>query len=484
MLPRYHRMHVPRRRMPAPAWRQGMHRLAPALLGIVLAGCAAAPLPDLRPPAPDHWRHATDTASAPTDLHGWWHAFGDPQLDALIDQALARNLDVAQAVEHLRAARALHRKAGAQFLPQLRAKTEDVPDPDASASFFVAGFDALWELNLFGRGASERRMASGDLDAAAAGLRAAKVSLVAEVTRDWLDLRAAQQQARWLQRIRDTRRRQYAMLQTRQRLRLAGAQDVDRARAALAQADAALVEPRDAVDASAQELAILLGQAEPDPAWFETAPMPSLGDWRLQAAPADMLRSRPEILRAQADVLRAAGEAGLARANRYPSVALGGSLIWSTSLQAHRPTDDNAVLSLGPVIDIPLFDWGLRAAQAHAKQHELKASVLAYRQAVLQGVGEVETAIGRLQRQAEYERHCSEAAAALEHADGIVARRAALRLAGPMDQAESAIARDQAALALVQARAGHGLAFVALFKALGGAPLPAGEQATLAEDHD
>lgn len=471
--------------MAPPGWRESVHWLASALLGIALAGCAAAPLPELRPPVPDHWRHAADAAvRAPTDLHGWWHAFGDPQLDALVDQALARNLDVAQAVEHLRAARALHRTAGARFRPQLSAKTEDLPDPDASASFFVVGFDALWELNLFGRGASEQRMARGDLDAAASGLRAAKVSLVAEVVRDWLDLRAAQQQAQWLQRIRDTRHRQYVMLQTRQRLRLAGMQDVDRARAALAQADAALIEPRDAVDASAQQLAVLLGQAEPDPAWFKAAPMPSLGDWRLQVAPADMLRSRPEILRAQADVLRAAGEAGLARASQYPSVALGGSLIWSTSLQAHRPTDDNAVLSLGPVIDIPLFDWGMRAARAHAKQHELKASVLAYRQAVLQGVGEVETAIGRLQRQAEYERHCSRAAAALDHADGILARRAALKLASPMDQAESAIASDQAALALVQARASRGLAFVALFKALGGAPLPAGEQATLAQDHD
>ena len=478
------RMHAPGRHMASPGWRAGLHRLAPVLLGIALAGCAAAPLPALRPDAPDHWRHAIDaTARAPTDLHGWWHAFGDPQLDALVDRALARNLDVAQAVEHLRAARALHRTVDAQFRPQLRAKTEDIPDPDASASFFVVGFDALWELDVFGRGAAERRMARGDLDAAASGLRGARVSLVAEVARDWLELRAAQQQTQWLGRIRDMRRRQYALLQVRQRLRLAGAQDVDRARAALALADAALAEPRDAADAAAQQLAVLLGQAEPDPAWLEAAPVPSLGAWRLQSAPADLLRSRPEILHAQADVLHAAGEAGLARANRYPSLALGGSLIWSTSLQAHRPTDDNAVLSLGPVIDIPLFDWGLRAAQAQAKQHELEASVLAYRQAVLAGVAEVETAIGRLQRQSEHERHCTDAAAALAHADAIVARRAALKLAGPMDQAESAIARDQAALALVQARASHGLAFVALFKALGGAPLPTGD-AALAQDHD
>ena len=460
--------------------------LALAVLWTALAGCASAPLPDLRAPAPAQWRHAAaDTAdAAPIDLHGWWRAFGDAQLDALVDRALSRNLDVAQAVERLRAARGLHRKAGTRFLPQLHAKTEDAFDADASASFFLAGFDALWELDVFGRGKAVRRMARGDLDAAAADLRGASVSLVAEVARDWLDLRAAQQQAQWLEQIRDARRRQYDMLQVRQRLRLAGRLEVDQARAALAQAEAALVEPRQAVDASAQQLAVLLGQAEPDPAWLEAGPLPSLGAWRLQSAPADLLRSRPEILRAEADVLHAAGEAGLAHAALYPYLAIGGSLMWSTSLQAHRPTDDNAVVTLGPVIDIPLFDWGMRAAQSHAKKHELRASVMAYRQSVLQGVAEVETALGRLHEQAEYERQCATAVAALDEADAAVARRVALKLAGPADRAESAIARDQAGLALAQARANRGLAFVALFKALGGAPLPGGERRALAQGHD
>jgi NodT family efflux transporter outer membrane factor (OMF) lipoprotein len=460
--------------------------LALAALWTVLAGCASAPLPDLHAPAPAQWRHATtDTAgAAPVDLHGWWHAFGDPQLDGLVDKALARNLDVAQAVERLRAARDLHRKVGARYLPQLEARTEDAFDPDASASFFLAGFDALWELNFFGRGTAEKRMTRGDLTAAAADLRGARVSLVAEVARDWLDLRAAQQQVLWLERIRDARRGQWNIAQTRQRLRLAGTLDVEQARAALAQAEAALAEPRQAVDASAQRLAILLGQAEPDPAWFQTGPMPSLGAWRLQSAPADLLRSRPEILRAEAEVLHAAGEAGLARANQYPSLAIGGSLMWSTSLQAHRPTDDNAILSVGPLIHIPLFDWGMRKAQAHAKEHELRASVLAYRQSVLQGVAEVETALGQLERQADYESRCADAMAALEKADAAVERRVALKLAGPADRADSAIARDQAALALAQARASRGLAFVALFKALGGAPLPAGDQGALAQERD
>lgn len=463
------------------------HRIAASWLGLAclctaLCGCASAPLPSLDAPVPVRWQHGTGAnAEPPTDLTGWWHAFGDAQLDALVDRALANNLDVAQAVEHLRAARAIHRSDDRRFLPQLHAKTEDAIDPDASASFFVAGFDALWELNLFGRGTAVQRRAQGELGEAAADLRAARVSLVAEVVRSWLELRAAQQQEQWLAQIRDTHRLQLDRAQVRQRLHLAGTVEVEQAVAALDQAELALTEPRETVNASAQRLAVLLAQAEPDPRWLDPGPLPSLGRWRLAATPADLLRSRPEILRAQAAVLRAAGDAGIARADRYPNIAIGGSLVWSTNLTTHRRTNDNALVSIGPVIDIPLFDWGMRAAQAHASDHELRASVLAYRQAVLQGAAEVETALAQLQRRDEDEHHCAAALAALTQVEGVMRKRVALHLASPAEQADSRIARDQAAMALDEARTRRSLAFVALFKALGGAPLPAGEMPDLAQ---
>jgi len=470
---------VPDARALRPRW------LACGLLLIGLAGCAAPPLPALRPSVPAQWQQGAGMPAAPpTDLHGWWHAFGDPRLDRLVDQALTRNLDVAQALEHLRAARALHQRADERFLPELHAKTEDAIDPDASASFFVAGFDAVWELDLFGRGTAVRRTSRGELAGASADLRATQVSLVAEVVRNWLELRAAQQQRHWLAQIRDARREQCRMLAVREHLQLASALDLAQAQAALAQAEADLSEPREHVAASAQQLAVLLGRSEPDPAWLADAPPPTLGHWHLAQAPADLLRSRPEIAHAQAEVLRAAGAAGLARADRYPHLALGGSLVWSTNLTTHRRTDDNALASLGPIIDIPLFDWGMRAAQAHASEHELKASVLAYRQAVLQGVAEVETALARLHEQAQYERHCAEALRALTQADAVLAQRVALKLAGPAERTQSTIARDQAQLALAQARTRRGLAFVALYKALGGAPLPPSDDTSaLAQGH-
>lgn len=458
---------------PAPANQMRCCLLAALFAGV--AGCAA-PLPRLAAPLPAQWQHAVASEPArPTDLRGWWHAFGDRELDALVDRALAHNLDVAQAVERLRAARALHQSARKRYLPALSAHTDDAIDPDASASFFVAGFDASWELPLFGRGEGTRRESQGELDAGVADLRIAQVTLVAEVVREWIDLRTAQRQAALLQQISQTRRQESQLQLARQRLQLATPLATDQAQAALAQAEAALAAPRHAINASAQRLAVLLGQNHPDPDWLQSSSaIPELGPWQIDGAPADLLRTRPEIARAEADVLRTAGELALAHADMYPSIGLGASMVWATDINNNHKYSNtpNGIVSLGPVIDLPLFDWGMRLAAKHAKDHELQASVLAYRQAVLQGVAEVETALGSLQQQQQREQYNTQAWQSLQRADHAMQTRVKLQLNSPLDRAESRIAADQAALELADAHAAHSLAYVALFKALGGAPLP------------
>ncbi len=446
--------------------------LAALLVGLV--GCAA-PLPRLAPPLPAQWQQGAGSAAAkPTDLHGWWHAFADPALDTLVDRALSNNLDVAQAVQRLRAVRTLQRRAGARHLPALNARTSDAIDPDANASYFVAGFDATWELGLFGRATGTRREAQGALDASVADLRGARVTLVAEVVREWINLRTAQQQEQLLLQMSHARQRQWQAVQVRERLQLTPPGAVDQAQAAYAQSAAALAAPRQSIIASAQRLAVLLGQNQPDPTWLQPGTPPELGAWKLDNAPADLVRTRPEIARAEADVLRTAGELALAHADMYPSVGLGASLVWATDINNNHkhPTTPNGIASLGPLLNIPLFDWGIRVAAAHAKGYELQASVLAYRQAVLQGVAEVETALGSLQQQQQREQHDTAAWQALQRADVAVQTRVRLQLSSPLDRAESQVTTAQAAIELADARAAHSLAYVALFKALGGAPLP------------
>ncbi len=443
-----------------------------ACTALVLGGCMATPLPDLRVDLPEHWQNAPAAGLAPAPLpdpRGWWRSFGDPELDALIEQALDANLDIAQARARLRAARTLDRHADAPLRPDLHLRTSEPIDPDASASFFVAGFDSVWEVGLFGRRAATHRVARADLDAANAELRQARVSVSAEVAREWIELRAAQQREALLVQIRDARDVEARRVEARLRLALATPQQAALARVAVAQAEAALTEPRIAVQAAAQALAVLLGRSEPAAAWMKPGKLPRLGEWRMASAPADLLRTRPDIARDEAAVLRAAGELGIATANQYPSISLEGSVVWSTSELEQRPTVTNRIAAFGPAIDIPLFDWGMRRAQADAKGAALEAAALAYRKTVLTAVSEVETALATLEQQRLRRLAAAQAWQALGEVAERTQRRRQLGLASGLDTAASAIEHEQAALQLMDARAAHALAYIALCKALGAA---------------
>jgi outer membrane protein TolC len=386
---------------------------------------------------------------------------------------LKDNLDVAQAAERLMVARGMNRHSRDAYLPNLHVRTNDVINPDTSASYFVFGYDAQWEMPLFGAWQSARRVSQGQLNGAQAALRGAQVSLVAEVSRRWIELRSAQQQAQALAAIRDAQSEKLRLLQVREQLKLAPSADIARARAELARAGAALAEPAQAINSSAQQLAVLIGQSEPDPQWLQPGPQPQLGEWQLTSAPADMLRTRPEIASAEAEVLRAAGQLGLSRADMYGHIGIGASLQYSVNTASnYRARTGEGIYSLGPVIDIPLFDWGQRIATAHAKDHELRAAVFAYRQAVLQGVAEAETALGNLEQLRMRELATQQVSQATEQSMAAMRKRNELGLASTLEMQDNLIEGQRTELDLVGARTARSLAYVALYKALGGAPLP------------
>ena len=451
--------------------RSVLKSAVPLVVSGLLAACAGAPVPPLpRGDLPGGWRNA-ERAPAP-DLHGWWKAFDDPQLNALVDQALHDNLDVQQAELHLRAAREFESVSGAAYKPQLAFRTSSTPNPEATAEYFQAGFDAEWELGLFGRTQANARVAKADADTAAADLQAARVSLVAEVARAWLQWCGAQSRTKLLQDIGDASQRKLQLTKVRVRLRLASQMDVERARAEAAQAEAALSPPRAQVERYAQTLALLLGRSEPPPDLLESHPLPTLAETGMDSVPADLLRTRPEIANAQAQVLKAAGELGIAHADRFPRIGLGGAITWATRVRGVNFGGTHNTSGMGPVIDIPLFDWGMRAAAEHARDDQLKAALLGYRQAVLQGANEVETALASLHQAEIGVEHANEAVDALRHGVELSETLRKLGQADDLDVADARIAAAKAQLDDEQAREQEGVAFIALYKALGGAPLP------------
>jgi NodT family efflux transporter outer membrane factor (OMF) lipoprotein len=438
---------------------------------LLLIGCAApVTLPTLPQDVAADWRAAPADPSlgqAP-NLDSWWHAFNDPALDALIERARTQNLTIAQAQLRLRGARALQHRSATQYEPQVSFHTFAEPDPNGSTSYFEIGFDALWEFGFFGRGQADARRASADTQTAATDIVAAQVSIVAEVARNYMDLRAAQARAAILDGIVEQRREKVRLAGKLVELHLGTTVDADRAEAESAQAIAEAGEPAAAMVLAQQALAVLLAENAPDATLAAAAPQPRLPRLAVGETPADLLRTRPEIRKAELNVLHAAGELGLARADLYPKLALGGSLTSSTRMVGDVDRPNRAIPAFGPVIQWPLWDWGARHDVVDARDAALQAAVLAYRQSVFEGVAEAESALAQLERQQKRASASDKNVQALEHAQQTAGKLRGFGLADGADATAAALAAAQARLERSLAAHDLNLAFIALYKSFGG----------------
>lgn len=438
------------------------------------------PQPPLGQDTPAQWRQAGKAqanarAVQAADLASWWTLLADPALNTLVEQALAQNLDLAQARGRLQAQRILLGTATAAYKPEITAGVRTLQDVAALDSYFHASLDMGWNLGLFGAQESSALDGQAQLLDAQAQLQAARVQLIAHVVQRYLDICVAQQQRLGLDQQLQLDARRLQLQQLRVQQRLGSAEQVQQASLELNRSRAQQAELLQHQARAAHALAALLGRSEPEAAWLaasSTPHIPSAGALSLQVLPAELLRSRPAILAAEAAVQRAAAAAGLSNSALYPRFALGGSLLYSFNLTQNRRSSSDHVPSLGPVIDIPLFDWGRRRAQADADELQMNNAVKAYRQSVLDGIADVETALAGLGAQQQRWQSLDAQTPLLRSRAQQLQRRQQLGLASELDTLEP---RRQLLLHESQqsvAQAAQTLAWVALFQALGGAPLP------------
>jgi len=445
---------------------------------LLLGGCHVDNrLPDLPRDTPSSWHSAATAAPAglQPDLEHWWRAFADPTLDGLVERALRENLNVKIAGERLRAARALHHRSRSEFWPNLNFRVYPETAPGGQTGYIEMGFDSTWELDLFGRGESSRRTTRADLDTAAIDEAAARVSLVAEVVREYVELRAAQARVGVLGDVVRTRQTQAAVTQARLRSRLGAQNDVDRANADLAQAQADAADGKATLAQTRQALAVLLGTFAQDlaePALDEAAAQPVLPVIAVRETPADLLRTRPEIRRAEEAVLRAAGELGIARADLYPRFSIVGTLISSTALTGDLDHPNKAIPLIAPSVTIPIFDWGARRDVVNAREAALSAAVLAYREAVLEGVAEADTALALFAAKTQALAGSAIELASAGKAAGSAATLRRIGLGDDLDAANATLTLAESRMRQSAALRERALSYVGLYKSLGGA-LPA-----------
>lgn len=466
--------------------RAGLVRSAILLaMAMALCGCAIqTPLPELPGQAPATWRNQDAAAGGlQPDLQIWWRAFADPALDALVENALHDNLGVAVSELRLRAARRLQHRARTDFWPNLNFRLYEETAPGGSTGFLEIGFDAQWEFGLFGRAQASKRMATADVNTAIVDAASARVSVSAEVAKTYVELRAAQARAAILDDLVASRRRRVELMQTRLHSRMASQLEVDHARVELQQTLAEAAEPALSVRQTTQALAVLLGKAEPDASWSTPAGQPRLPPLDIRQTPADLVRTRPDIRRAEQNVLHAAGELGIARADLYPKLGLNGTLISSTSLTGELKPE-KALPLLGPTMQIPLWDWGARRDVIDAREAALSASVLAYREAVLEGVAEVESALAQFADKTTRTDHAQTSLALVQQAAQSAQTLQHLGLGDGLDTTAAKLALAESRLAQVNAQRERALAYIALYKAFGGALPPLASDANVHDRED
>lgn len=460
-----------------------MNRAVSGLLIICaasLSGCTQLPSlgPDFRSPTlqlPERWANAPAAGSASAHLSDWWRQFGDAQLDALIDEALQGSLDLQLAQARLRQARALREQAIGGFFPTLSASTgasDNSPAMNslATPTVYDAGFDASWEIDIFGGTRRALEAATAEQEASAASLDQARVSLVAEVARNYVELRSYQ---RRLQIAIDNLASQSETLQItdwRYQAGLAAASDVEQARTSREQTRASLPDLEVGLAAAENRLAVLLGL---NPGTLHgrlaaPAPLPELPDSVATGIPADVMRQRPDLIAAERKLAAETARVGQKLAQRFPSLKLGGSFGWQAYSFAALGGADTLARGASATLAATLFDGGRLRAAVEVQSAIQEQALIEYRSSVLGALEEVENALKAYA--AGRDRVDARRAAA-------VAARNAAQLARQMYQSgladfQKVLETERTRLStednLASAEAGMRLQLIALYKALGG----------------
>jgi len=468
-------------------WRR---HIVPGVLCAALAGCAVTP--DYHPPTADvpaRWNEAPES-SVPGALatSPWWRTFNDSELDSLIERALRANLDLQLAEARLREARARRGTAAASQWPSINAKASaarerdsrnapnpvlvqpdgQVEPPGQPENLFQAGFDATWELDLFGGTRRSIEAAQADLEATAYDRDAILLTLLAEVSRNYIKLRGVQEQIRIARESLVAQQDMLTLVRARYVAGMATDLDVARAEVQIQQTASQLPALDTSSKTAVHRLSVLLGQP-PGALAHELvagrpihAPSPPLG------LPSDLLRQRPDIRSAERHLAAASAREGVATTNLYPKFSLLGTVGLASVAAGDFFNSASTLWSVGPSMTWPIFQGGRIVATIKVRDAQQQEALIEYRRAILSGVEDVENAITAYLHEQAQQATLAKAVAseqrAVEYAreryvGGLSDFRDVLDAQRSLFLSQSELARHDTAVSLD---------LVALYKALGG----------------
>jgi multidrug efflux system outer membrane protein len=468
---------------------RGFFAQAPAML--LLAACAVGPNYHVPETPPTVVHNAASEAFLAQDPEAtWWQEFEDPELDGLVRRALAANLDLRIAFDRVRAARAVFVQNNYDYAPHLPVQGAYAKSVEQEPGFGLnritaesdsLGFDATWEIDLFGRVRRSVEAARADLGAERASFRDAEVTVAAEVARNYFELRGAQKRLGVARENLASEKQTLELTKLRDEVGRGSELDVQRSRARL-KATEATIPPLEAAESQgAYRLAVLLGERpgalheelKPAAVTIYAKPLP-IGD------ATQLLRRRPDVRIAERQLAAATARVGVATADLFPRVNVTGFVgflsgdvgrLFSTTL----PNDARA-WSVTPAVTWAAFDLGSVRTRLHASEAQSDAAAANYEKVVLMALEDTENSflsyskrqaqLKSLSEQADASRRAAELAD-IQYREGVADFLVLLDAQRTQLDAEDAVAQAQTAV---------NVAVIAIYKALGGVAQPTSDE--------
>jgi NodT family efflux transporter outer membrane factor (OMF) lipoprotein len=453
----------------------------------MLAACASVgpnyEVPDAHAlGVPAHWSAASANPAQPEDLAQWWRKLDDPTLDALIERALADNRDVAVARARLREARSRRDLANADRFPALgasvsgaRSRSSEQLGGGDTRSLFQAGFDARWEPDLFGGQRRAVEAAEADLAASRDDLDAVRVSLAAEVARNYVDVRSLQARLAIARANLESQSETLQLTEWRAQAGLTTSLDVEQSRTAVEQIRARIPALETALADARHRLAILAGVA---PGAFDEllaapAPLPGVPAGIAVGIPADTLRQRPDLRAAERRVAAETARIGVQAAAGYPSLQLSGTLGLESLTLAGLTQGGALATQIAAQLAQTIFDAGRVRDQVEIQSAVQERALHTYEGAVLTALEDVENALVAFDN-AERQRVALANAVSAARNAALYARQ---RYAAGITDFQTVLDTQRTVLvveeSLAIAESDRVAALIQLYKALGGGWTPA-----------
>lgn len=386
-----------------------LQRIARALVCFLLAGCATVG-PDYIPPEisePEQWRAELKAGltRGPMDsqmMASWWTTLNDPTLTSLIQRAATGNLDLKEARSRVREARARRGISEAERFPTLDVKGSAVSSYSGEDTgsgerreLYAAGFDANWELDVFGGVRRSMEAAQADLETSQEDYRDVMVSLLAEVALNYVEVRTFQTRLDVAEKNLETQAETYELTVFRFEAGLSSALDMEQAKYNLENTRSKIPTLRISLEGAKNRLAVLLG-IHPGALHADLSMKKPIPVTPLEIAvgvPAEVLRRRPDIRRAERELAAQTARVGVATADLYPKFSLFGSIGLEALSFGDLFSTGNRTDRIGPSFSWNIFDAGAIRKNIEVQNALQEQALLKYEAAILNALEDVENAL-------------------------------------------------------------------------------------------